>query len=459
MELTWCIYRRAKRASKLLGLLMLAELIVACGSGPPNCPPPCPPFCTQKPTPQPSSATIKSAQLFFDGSGSIRGFLPNKRELSTAYTDVIQNLIDQLPQTTSNVNYYKFGGKVESIASADLPQLFQSDFYKCSKKSKRRKADCDNKESRIDIVLSTVQNTAPDILSVIVTDLFLSDSTVLGQQQQGLRRELTKIIHSGRTIALFGISSQFEGEIMDLPSGGKYNGAKFHPFYVIAIGPPATLQQINQKLNADVLSVLPDDSHHVAIFSTAIDTIIEQGWFANKIQLAKGAKKSPYRIRHLSPEIPQLQFSRKLRDVLMIDAPGKFTLSQELWSWSPRYAKRGCDSGWQKFPNPPPVINLLPKDNIVQLHLPGSLSGLLPERFYALAGELITETIVITTDKPWMQHWSFKAETEKKLVASKPKFFPTLNLAVFENILTSAISKKLQGRQAGKFYVVFRLNR
>jgi len=56
----------------------------------------------------------------------------------------------------------------------------------------------------------------------------------------------------------------------------------------------------------------------------------------------------------------------------------------------------------------------------------------------------------------WFSDWSFSSEKIQKIVKSKPKFFPTLNLSFFYSAMRDTISDQVRGKEIGIIDIAFK---
>jgi hypothetical protein len=105
------------------------------------------------------------------------------------------------------------------------------EFYVCNQVNK---SGCD---TRLDMVLDAVAASDDNTLSVVATDLFLSDRDLIGSTFGTMRNSLQRMLRGGKSIGVMAISATFNGVIYDLPGKKtKYTYQGKRPFFLLLIG-------------------------------------------------------------------------------------------------------------------------------------------------------------------------------------------------------------------------------
>lgn len=170
--------------------------------------------------------------VFYDGSGSMEGFVRFKHYTSYMYLvkDLEVILNSKWPKSTPN--YYKFGSKVIKLSERrKIISVVKPPFYEEKGILNR---------TYIDKVFNESGVCAKNSLNILVTDLFQTQSDV-----GLLLKEINKkCVTDTNAIGVAGIKSEFEGYVTDISMDEKgllYNSENnpkhpYRPFYVVAIG-------------------------------------------------------------------------------------------------------------------------------------------------------------------------------------------------------------------------------
>ena len=281
---------RTKPAWFFVALILAGlGLISACQADPPHCLPPeaeLPELrkVSRRITTNPSVSPKQPQKLmiYFDGSGSMRGFVPkNQERQGYLYCEFVEMLAKNRYLADAQVQFKAFGSCLREInVSRELYPMVglvkngrRHDWYR------RREPESDgnarlpfNAVSRLDLVLEEIKESPPEVLSVVVTDLFLSHETCVAEVIPTV--DLVRSIMTGsentppKTIGIMGVVSRFEGRIDDLPGIPTFSLNSSLPFYILVIGENKAVVNLLSKLKEDGRFLLAED------FETKIKTAV-----------------------------------------------------------------------------------------------------------------------------------------------------------------------------------------
>jgi hypothetical protein len=197
-------------------------------------------------TAQPGASKKDVATIYVDHSGSMVGYLKG----ATATERPLQDLIGTLPATLSaerfSTRYRTFGRRISApMSDAEVGMLMNPTFYTCQTGAR----ECDSQESHLDAVLSEIARSKSG-LSLVITDLWFSNSDVQTTALSALAEPLTDILANGRAVAVYGLSAPFNGRIYDLPYATapvQFQGK--HPLFLVAIGTDQELASFHEELS------------------------------------------------------------------------------------------------------------------------------------------------------------------------------------------------------------------
>lgn len=185
------------------------------------------------------------ATIYVDRSGSMGGYLVGATGDERPLQDLIRVLPDALQQGGTSVGYVAFGTRLLPQPAAERDALMRPDFYSCRS---RTDADCDNQESRFDLVLRDVE-AKPDEMALMISDLWFVNSQVRTSALTDLAAPFAGILSKGRAVAVYGIPARFRGPIYDLPSApGRVDFAGRHPLFLVAIGTDDQLDRLHARI-------------------------------------------------------------------------------------------------------------------------------------------------------------------------------------------------------------------
>ncbi|KPF73478.1 hypothetical protein IP88_09120 [alpha proteobacterium AAP81b] len=182
--------------------------------------------------------------VYVDGSASMVGFVRGGTRGERPFADLI-GMLPQLPGIDhSAVTATRFDRRLTPLSPAELIAMEEADAYLCP----AGEPDCDHQESHIDAALADAARQRPGTLSVILTDLWIDNTTLNTSDAVALAAPLDAIFARGDGIAIYGYESPFDGRVSGLPSGrGDVRPARHH-FYMIAIAPPARLEALRRAM-------------------------------------------------------------------------------------------------------------------------------------------------------------------------------------------------------------------
>ncbi len=400
--------------------------------------------------PAASADSVKRVYVFYDGSGSMAGYA-SARLPATPQARAYVDLATGLPQILSlafpaEVRLHRFGRAIHPISDAEIAKLGQEGSYLCK--------GCDIEESRIDKILTQAALGSSNELFIVFTDLFLTEQHLIRSASAALHGPITEILRSGRSIGLLGVRSGFLGTIHDLPSGGKYQGAKERPFYVLLIGPAPAIQHLQRRLAVDYLRDLPSDAHRFVLFTTKVVQKPLEGasWPRDAFALADGAQPAALLHRQEQEELQQFRiagvFAPPEANIPIAPAltpfaavPSAFDIRQQVWLRLDSASATTCAT-WHSLNQRSPLLAIQPDDDAIRLQFgsPTAMRELPPRKVYLFRFDVrVTQIQVDSASMRWLRDWSFDASDEAALLAKKPTFFPTLHLRRLAETMTAIV--------------------
>ena len=394
--------------------------------------------------------------IYLDGSASMVGYIRG----GTADTRPLADLVGMLPTLSgidhSNSETIRFDRKISPILSKDLQAMQSESGYLCPKGN----ANCDSQESHLDQALAKIAEAGGAGLSVVVSDLWLANSSVLTTDGVALSAPLDAIFASGRSVAIYGFESPYAGRVSDLPSGKTGVTASRRYLFLVAVGPLKRLQAFNAAMqNAPSTSLAGDlksGKAHYSLFTLEPAVMSDGERSAFAMPMKSPLKKASFLTVRAGVKVPQFQIdkSEALRQPGALGASwsGSQAVSVipgAVWEGASRgettlfkmvgdaCAPKGADwrkegelkGGWQG-------------DSGQYALGPASLAAL-PSGKYMLVGGL--RRVSLLSPNPatqWMRDWSFNGASEAE--ALKRPVMPTLNLAEMARLMEIALLKSAQ---------------
>ncbi len=440
-----------------------------------DCPLPIQASIAHDPAPPTSGGQVN---VFFDGSGSMIGYIrePKQPRLERAYTELVRGLPFQLQRVGTEVRYHRFARTIRPLNPQELSGISQPSFYQCPPGTQ----GCDNQESRIASVLSTVNSAADGTLFVIVTDLFLTETELTASGAAALQLPLAQILESGKAIAIIGVRSSFNGVIFDLPSGGRYANASQRPFYVILVGPIERVLRLQGLLDNETFGAIDAADKNSIVFSRDLfkTPLVGSKWPERAFKTSKGVRERPIiPLGNVAEPIrfQQFQFDRNFEppeaeidlsqnSIPLSPQPKRYRARSQIWMYNDK--ARRCEDAWLSASS---SDNLVAIESVhsgtLKLQLlsdPSAKAELLRGRRYIADIEITAEDVDFSTDShKWLRDWSFEPADEAKLIAQSPAIFPTLNLWRLARMMGAVLSDSFQQKKqvVARFATGFQIDR
>jgi hypothetical protein len=405
----------------------------------------------------------KSVQVFIDGSASMGGYLRATTQSIRPHGDFLSVVGSFSAARGVSPSYFRFGARIAPISSQSggVSAYATPTPYSCR--------GCDNQESRIDEVLKVASQGPAGRLTLVVTDMWLSDSAFPSSAQVALGGPLAEILRQGKSVGIIGVRAPYTGPIYDLKS--RYAGATERPLFILAIGSEAEVSAFRAALAQSGSPSFSQDRLRYSLFSVGSGN----PWRTNAQlgPVGTGVLQTTVLPNLLVPSLRQFRWAPKkggriegIVDAARGAAPGavwsgKLTGSTKVWLLKDPGGLKRCKPGtWQPYAPLKGAWRSVPgKDTQAQFSLgTGSGQGLVPGKTYLVAGYLGASTLQNPNPaNAWMREWSFDEAEERSLVARKPKFFKVLHLGDLASILEEAVdrNKPPSGRiQAATAFVV-----
>ena len=206
-------------------IICAAGLICGCGQKIQSVPP--------IPMPNKTSSDKFDTDIYFDATVSMRGFTTNP--INNVYV-TLPDILGDLCSAAGNVSFFAFGEQIFELNGRSYRQFTAPEVY----------------IEPITSVANVIEHSDTSKLSIIVTDLFESDSDWSFVTQKV--RE--KFFSAHLTVAVVGIRNPFAGEIFDVGlSAAKFNYNSFddpnryRPFYLLILGRDDAVKNFLRKFN------------------------------------------------------------------------------------------------------------------------------------------------------------------------------------------------------------------
>ncbi len=367
------------------------------------------------------------------------------------YRDLIAWLVD-LRSEFVEARSYGFAERIAEIGEDVFVRAARGDVNPCGA--------CGFRESRLDDVLAA--SALPELqgsLAVVVTDLWLDNSDLIGSARVALQRPIRSILAGGRAIGILGVSAPYSGEVYDVPvplwhpddcrrpcsaapgvrtrhrpaGPGRRAGAAHRRG---SLHERPTGGQRHFSLFTPTLAVAGPVEHRLApqgpsvrrAYVLAVEGTNVPGFLIDRRGVAPligdGAEAGPALAAPLSgvghPGAP---------------APATFDLAVETWTLVPPEPSAACDDrAWypldvgralrQVADSGGPAIGLDVSHPDLLAIRPGEIAFLR----YRVAVETLLQ---MGPGTAWLDDWSFGADDVPGLLSDPPPLFPALNLAEF----------------------------
>ena len=417
-------------------------------------------------------ADVARLAVYLDVSQSVTNFGRHGGE--SPYTDFLGWLIG-LGSEFAEAATYGFADRIAEIDEDAVVGAARGVAGPCSA--------CGFQESRLDDVLARIAaDEAPGSLNVVVTDLWLENSDLIGSGRATLQRSVRGILTAGTAIALIGVAAPYAGPVYDVPGPGgpatiPAERVSERPLFILVAGPPRQVAELLERVDGEVFSGLGDDQLHYSLFSPALAI---DGPVEHRLAARDRAVRPAILVHVDGTNVPsftidrQASITRGLPDAdsesqgppppalaapVPVDpgpglTPGGYSLDAEAWTLGVAGSAGACEQGaW------------IPVEVRQALELggdPGASEVLLdvshPTLLAVRRGEVVfvrysVSVGSVNSDGPstaWLSDWSFDVAGGGALRADPPPFFPTLNLDRFGETLTSAVGALVAGETVAR---------
>jgi hypothetical protein len=405
------------------------------------------------------------ATIYVDSSGSMAGYVNGQSDTARVLNDLLATLPAQLSTRSTEVELKAFGSRIRSLTNVDRQRLASPAFFRCG----GNVADCDNRDTRLDLVMREIEGRR-DRLAVVITDMWFSDPASVTTGLVPLAEPLKNILADGRAIGVYGIRAPFDGMIYDLPSGesSQFSGDK--PLMILVIGSNERVRRWGEQMRRSPSEFLArgftDGSIRQAIFTldpslgvarspepltTGTDRRVHRAQVLNAIQ---GVRVEQFRVNRSNAmrssarpaSLPQWEGPNDA--AFVPHAVWRGPLATHLIVWRREYAQ--CrpgdwgapsrrDFGWRIANGSGRVFALNPAEFVSQFRRPGT---------YLVTAEVARTSLNVPNEATaWLRDWSFSAGQPRELsdAAGRP-LFRTLNLSEFSRLLEDSLAEAAERR-------------
>ena len=453
---------RQSRRAAATGCLVATLGLGGCGTSdvpvPARCLPGGPPAVEVR-----SDATADALAVYLDVSQSSTNFGLGRGE--SAYRDLIAWLVD-FRSDFAEARSYGFAERIAEIGDDVFARAARGETNPCG-------AGCGFRESRLDDVLAAI--AAPESrggLAVVVTDLWLDNSELIGSARLALQRPIRSILADGRAIGILGVATPYAGQVYDVPAASGASAipagrVERRPVFALVIGQPARVAALERRIAGEVFMNVGGAQRHFSLFTPAFAAAgsVERGLAPRGpgvrrayVLAVDGANVPGFLVdrRTVAPLVgdreaggPALAASIAGLGHAGAPSPATYDLTAETWTLVPPEPSAACDPGaWhaldlglplrQVTDADGPAIGLDVSDPALLAIRPGEIVFM---RYRVAIGSLRAGG----PGGEWLEDWSFDAEEAPALLSDPPPLFPSLNLAELGRILEIAMGERVAG--------------
>ena len=445
----------------VVSCLALALTLGGCGSDsdlvPAHCLPGAAPAAGER------LGAVDALDIYLDVSQSSTNFGRARGE--SPYRNLIAWLVDVRGEFAESRSY----GFAERIAEID-----QDVFVGAARGNVNPCRACGLQESRLDDVLAAI--ASPDArgsLAVVVTDLWLDNSDLIGSARLALQRPIRSILADGRAIGVLGVAAPYSGQVYDLPESSGSSSIRAgrveqRPVFALVVGPPDQVVEIERRITGEIFMNAAAAERHFSLFSPALGT---SGPVEHRLQPRAAGVRRDWVLAVEGAEIPGFLIDRRTVDPLLSEdadpgpalvapiaagdhpgapKPADYELAVDAWTLVPPQPSVACNDGawlpidmgraFEQFTDTEdrPAIALDAAHPDLLAIRPGEIAFV---RYHAL----VTSFQRGGPATSWLDDWSFDESGARDLAVDPPPFFPTLNLSEFGRILEVAMDELVAG--------------
>ena len=450
---------RAGRAA--VACLVLTLGLGGCGSDnvlvPARCLPGAPPVAGER------LDAVDALDIYLDVSQSSTNFGRARGE--SAYRNLVAWLVDLRGEFAEGRSY----GFAERIAEID-----DDVFVGAARGDANPCRACGFQESRLDDVLAAI--ASPDArgsLAVVVTDLWLDNSDLIGSARLALQRPIRSILADGRAIGVLGVAASYSAQVYDLPESSGRSSIRAgrveqRPVFTLVIGPPDQVVEIERRISGEVFMNAAAAERHFSLFSPVLGA---SGPVQHRLQPRGAGVRRDWVLAVEGADIPGFLIDRRTVDPLLSEdadlgpalaapiaeaghpgapKPADYELTLDAWTLEPPEPSVACNDGawlpidvgraFEQFTDTEdrPAIALDAGHPDLLAIRPGEIAFV---RYHAAVAALQQGGPATS----WLYDWSFDESEAPDLAADPPSFFPTLNLSEFGRILEIAMGELIAG--------------
>ena len=448
----------------VLSGLMLVLGLVKCGGGDGIVPAECLPG--EEPGMESGMATVDALDVYLDVSQSSTNF--GRASGESAYRDLIAWLLGLRPEFAET----RIHGFADEIAEVD-----EDIFVRAASGEVNPCDSCGFSESRLDDVLARVAAAESRAsLVVVITDLWLENSGLIGSSRLALQRPIRGILADGRAIGVLGVAAPYTDQVYDVPDGEgtatvPAGRVQQRPVFALVIGAPGQVAELQRRITLEVFA----DAAQQRGFAVFVPTLAPSGPGRHRLIPRGPAVRSAYVLAN-EANFPGFIIDRRIADPFgAVDgsavagsalsapiaaeghpdapSPAAYELTLSAWTLFPPEPSAACDdAAWQRLDLGQP-LQLLPDSE------PGSVGAAVgldvsdPDLLTIRPGEITFIRYQVAVGSleqsgsatAWLDEWSFDAEDGPTLLRSPPPLFPSLNLSEFRGILRAAMAAEVVG--------------
>ena len=404
---------------------------------------------------------LHGLDLYLDVSQSSTNF--GRAGGESAYRDLVAWLVD-LQTEFEEPRSYGFAERIAEIDEDIFVAAARGDANPCPA--------CGFRESRLDDVFAAI--ASPDArgsLAVVVTDLWLANSDLIGSSRVALQRPIRRILADGRAVGVLGVAAPYSAQLYDLPESSGRSSLRAgrverRAVFMLLIGPPDQIVDLERRIADEVFMQMAAAERHFSLFSPVLSA---RGPVEHRLEPRAAGVQRGWVLVVEGADIPGFVIDRRAVDPLLAgdaDAgptliapiadigypggpkPAGYEITLNAWTLVPPEPSAACGEGaWLPIDLEQVFGASTDTEDRFAVALDLAHPDLLAIRSGGIAFARYRATVASLEQggsaTSWLDNWSFDKSGALDLAADPPLFFPTLNLSEFGRILEIAMGEQV----------------
>ena len=419
-------------------------------------------------------AVASSLHVYIDVSQSTTNFGRGGRE--SPWRDLLAWLLDRAANGSAEM--YGFAERIAEMDEAAVRRAAEGQVSPCQ--------TCGFGESRLDEVLGVVAAASEGAMSVVVTDLWLENSNLVGSGRLALQGPVRRILEDGRAIGLLGVAAPYTSQVYDVPglAGGASaipaGSVRQRPVFMLMIGPPSEVVSLGREVLGEVFpheTGSPEGPH----FTLFTPTLAIRGVARHRLAVRSPFARHDYVLEVDGADVPEFLIQREAGppsadnggslswDIAApisfggeVPSPTTYDLDASMWRLMSPRSSVACDDAWVPLDLGDALqvveeaggamLGFDASHRDVLAVLPGDIAFV---RYRIMAGAFEHGA----GGEAWLKDWSFESADGPGLAADPPHLFPVLNLRAFGRILETAMAEHVTGETVAQGMFLFTVER